>query len=44
MFDPTLHRETKHFLALMFTKFSAAEEILKSHCKYCFKINGKQRI
>ena len=37
------HRGKKHFHHYCLQAFSA-EEILKSHIKDCFKINGKQRI
>ena len=38
-----LHRRRKHFCRYCLQAFSA-EQILKSHIKDCFKINGKQRI
>ena len=37
------HRGRKHFCRQCLQAFSS-EEILKSHIKDCFKINGKQRI
>ena len=43
MYDDTLHRRRKHFCRYCLQAFSP-EEILKSHIKDCFKINGKQRI
>ena len=43
MYDHTLHRGRKHFCWYCLQAFSL-EEILKSHIKDCFKINGKQRI
>ena len=43
MYDHTLHRGRKHFCRYCLHAFST-EEILKSHIKDCFKINGKQRI
>ena len=41
--DHTWHHRRKHFCRYCLQAFSA-EEILKSHIKDCFKINGKQRI
>ena len=43
MYDHSLHRGRKHFCRHCLEAFST-EEILKSHIKDCFKINGKQRI
>ena len=52
MYDHILHRGRKHFCRyciviflffVIFVAFSTGE-ILKSHIKDCFKINGKQRI
>ena len=43
MYDHTLHRGRKHFCRYCLQACST-EEILKSHIKDCFKINGKQRI
>ena len=43
MYDHTLRRGRKHFCRYYLQAFST-EEILKSHIKDCFKINGKQRI
>ena len=42
LYDHTLHRERKHFCRYCLQAFSA-EEILKSHIKEYFKINGKQK-
>ena len=41
--DHTWHHRRKNFCRYCLQAFSA-EEILKSHIKDCFKINGKQRI
>ena len=38
-----LYMVDKTFLSILFTSFQL-EEILNSHIKDCFKINGKQRI
>ena len=43
MYDHTLHLGGKYFCCYCLQAFSA-KEILKSHIKDCFKINGKQRI
>ena len=43
IYDHTLHCGRKHFCRYCLQAFST-EEILKSHIKDCFKINGKQRI
>ena len=43
MYDHNIHRGRKHFCGYRLQGFSS-EEILKSHIKDCFKINGKQRI
>ena len=43
MYDHALHRGRKNFCCYCLQVFSA-EEILKSHIKDCFKINGKQKI
>ena len=43
VYDLTFHCGRKHFCCYCLQAFSA-EEILKSHIKDCFKINGKQRI
>ena len=43
MYDHTLGRERKHFCRCCLQAFRT-EEILKRHIKYCFKINGKQKI
>ena len=43
MYDHTLRRERKRFCRYCLQAFSS-EEILKSHIKNCFKINGKQTI
>ena len=43
MYDHTLHRGRKHFCYYCLQAFSP-EEILKSHIKDCFEINGKQTI
>ena len=43
MHDDTVHRGSKHFCCYCLQAFSS-EEILKSHIKDCFKINGKQTI
>ena len=43
MSDHALHRGRKHFCCYCLQAFST-EEILKSHIKECFKINGKQRM
>ena len=43
MHDHTLHRGKKHFCHYCLHAF-VTEEILKSHIKDCFKINGKQTI
>ena len=43
MYDHTLHHRRKHFCCYCLQAFSS-EEILKSHIKDWFKINGKQRI
>ena len=42
MYDHTLHCGRKHFCYCL--QAFSTEEILKSHIKDCFKINGKQRI
>ena len=42
MYNNSLHRGRKHFCCFCLQAFST-EEMLK-HIKYCFKINGKQRI
>ena len=43
MYDHALHRGRKHSCCHCLQPFSS-EEILKSHIKDCFKINGKQTI
>ena len=43
MYDHTLHCGKKHFSRYCLQALSR-EEILKRHIKYCFKINGKERI
>ena len=43
MYDHTLHHGRKHFCRYCLHAFST-EERLKINIKYCFKINGKQRI
>ena len=43
MYDHTLHCGRKHFCPSCLQDFSTAE-ILESHIKDCFKINGKQGI
>ena len=43
MHDLLLHRGRKHFCRYCLHAF-IAEEILKCHIKYYFKINGKQTI
>ena len=43
MYDHTLHGGRKDFCRYCLQAFRV-EEILKSHIKDCFKINGKQRI
>ena len=43
MYDKILYPERKHFCRYCLKAFST-EEILKSHIKDCFKINGTQRI
>ena len=43
MYDHSLHCGTKRFCCYCLHAF-ITEEILKCHIKYCFIINGKQRI
>ena len=43
MYDHSLHRGRKHFCRYCLQAFST-EELLISHIKDCFKVNGKQRI
>ena len=43
MYDHTIHRGRKRFCCYCLQAFST-EELSKRHIKYCFKINGKQRI
>ena len=43
MYDHSLHRERKHFCCYCLHAF-ITEEILKSHIKDCFEINGKHTI
>ena len=42
MYDQSLHHGRKHICFCL--QPLCTEEILKSHIKDCFKINGKQRI
>ena len=41
--DHTLHRGRKHFCHYYFEASRTAEK-LRCHIKYCFKVNGKQKI
>ena len=42
MYDYTLHRGRKHYYRYCLEAFRTAD-VLKTHIKNCFKINGKQR-
>ena len=41
MYDPSLHRERKHFCRYCLQAFRT-EEMLRFHTNDCFKTNGKQ--
>ena len=43
MYNHILHRRMKHFYRCYLQAFST-EEMLKHYIKYCFKIDGKEKI